>query len=60
VDCLCEAIYGVFANSTAVGIITDEEFLFIPERYLRVGKNTLSIRYWSKFNNDGIGCMSFI
>ena len=60
VDCLCNTVYDVSVNSTEVSPTVDGEFLFVPQKYLKLGTNTITIRYKNKYNNDGLGCMSYI
>jgi aminopeptidase N len=33
--------------------------MMIPRVYLTLGPNVLTVRYTSKFSNDGFGCVSF-
>jgi hypothetical protein len=59
-DCLCNSIYKLNANQTAFPPLVNGEFLFIPQSGLRVGTNLITIHYRNTFNNDGLGCMSYL
>lgn len=59
-DCVCDTIFNLHVNQIPVTPVIDGQFLFIPQDKLAVGANTITIHYRNKFNNDGLGCMSYI
>lgn len=47
-------------NGYNVAPLLSGEFLLIPRIYLKVGVNNVAVNYTNTFNNDGLGCLSFI
>jgi hypothetical protein len=59
-DCVCDTIYALNVNGTKLYPNTNAEFLLIHQDNLRLGNNFISIYYRNKYNNDGLGCMSYL
>lgn len=60
VDFVSKNVTDLVVNGFNVTPILQGEFLLIPRIYLQLGQNSIAVNYINSFNNDGLGCLSFI
>lgn len=60
IDFVSTSITDLVVNGYNVTPISSGEFIFIPRVYLQTQENTIAVNYINTFNNDGLGCLSFI
>lgn len=60
IDFVSRNVTDLVVNGYNVPPILNGEFLLIPRVYLQLGQNSIAVNYINGFNNDGLGCLSFI
>jgi aminopeptidase N len=60
IDFVSSKINDLVVNGYNVAPLLYGEFLLIPRIYLNLGVNNIAVNYSNQFNNDGLGCLSFI
>lgn len=60
IDFVSKNVTDLVVNGYNVPPILNGEFLLIPRVYLQLGQNSIAVNYINGFNNDGLGCLSFI
>lgn len=62
IDFMGQQINGLIINGNRIDgdAVINGEFLVIPGGFLVAGVNVIAIYYTSSYNNDGIGCLSYV
>lgn len=60
IDFKTTKVIDLVVNGFNVEPILWGEYLMIPKVYLVLGLNSIAVHYSNKFDNDGLGCLSYI